>query len=49
MEYENVRVALKFLLDYNDSKLNPNLKTQYNNGGWVASAAKDVQKVNYES
>jgi len=49
MDYKNVREALKFLLEYNDSKLNPNLKTRYSNGGWVASTSKDVQEVNYES
>lgn len=32
MEFENVREALKFLLEYNDATLNPNLKSRVNGG-----------------
>lgn len=34
MEFENVREALKFLLEYNDTMLNPNLKSRVNGGKW---------------
>ncbi|WP_318766606.1 hypothetical protein [Lactiplantibacillus carotarum] len=48
MEFENVREALRNLLDYNDSKVNSNLETRIDKGPWRKCTAKDVQEFNYE-
>ncbi|AQX93791.1 hypothetical protein [Lactiplantibacillus plantarum] len=49
MEFENVREALKFLLEYNDTMLNPNLKSRVNGGEWSPSAVNEVQMANYDA
>lgn len=46
METENVREALRILLDYNDSKLNPNLKIGEFGGPQREATVKDVQEFN---
>ncbi|WP_438341165.1 hypothetical protein ACSKF1_05740 [Lactiplantibacillus plantarum] len=48
-KYDNVREVLKFLIEYNDTGLNPDLKSRTNGGEWMPSTAKDVQEVNYEA
>lgn len=49
MEYENVREALKLLIEVNDSKLNSNLKTKNIDGKWSISTVKDIQDMNQEA
>ncbi|XXO40615.1 hypothetical protein ACSEXT_16085 [Lactiplantibacillus plantarum] len=49
MEFENVREALKFLLEYNDATLNPNLKSRVNDGEWSPSTVNEVQMANYDA
>ncbi|BEI53647.1 hypothetical protein [Lactiplantibacillus plantarum] len=49
MEFENVREALKFLLEYNDTTLNPNLKSRVNGGKWDPSTVNEVQATNYDT
>lgn len=46
METENVREALKILLEYNDSELNPNLKIGETGGSQREATVKDVQEFN---
>ncbi|WP_455386335.1 hypothetical protein [Lactiplantibacillus pentosus] len=49
MGFENVREALKFLLEYNDTMLNPNLKSRVNGGKWEPSTVSEVQATNYDA
>lgn len=49
MEFENVREALKFLLEYNDATLNPNLKSRVNGGEWSPSTVNEAQMANYDA
>lgn len=48
MEYENVRAALKLLLEYNDIQLNPDLKIGIPGGPQRKATANDVQEFNSE-
>ncbi|AYC70871.1 hypothetical protein [Lactiplantibacillus plantarum] len=47
MEFENVREALKFLLEYNDTTLNPDLKSRVHGGNWESCTVNEVQATNY--
>lgn len=48
MEHENIREDLKFLLEYNDHNLNPDLKIGEPGGPQREATVEDVQEINSE-